>query len=174
MALNLISRMMSDWYKDEYFWRHPGSGDAGDLIYNTMARVIDMGDRSNWAHESYYRCKKLLEQGKRWPNYLSLASTAPNFLVWWFCKGYTRPQCFMTRDPYVAVIACAFHLGRGEEVVSITIPWYCYSRETWRWRRRLIEDNRPAWRRRLTHYKALATGINTMDDPNIIANMEDI
>ena len=164
-----------EWFKDGNFWRHrnPESGDAGDLIYNTMARIIDMEDQSDWAHASFDVCKQLLSEGKRWPDRLTQANTAKNRLQWKLCKGYTRPQDAMTRDPYVGTIACALFLDRPEEILSITIPWSCYSPATWRWLRTLKHDRQSLWVQRLDYYRALSVVIKNSSNPNIVENKKD-
>lgn len=166
---------MSKWILDGNCWRDENSGDAGDYIFNAMSRDIDMEDKSERGHRAYEECRNLLvEERKRWPDRLNQEDTAPNFIAWWFNDDkYTRPQRFLTRDPYITVICRAEQLGRAEEIENIKIPWYCYSPKTWKWRRKLIKDNRANWKRRLTHYKARATAIATSDDPNIIANRKE-
>ncbi|MCJ7696518.1 MAG: hypothetical protein MUO40_13995 [Anaerolineaceae bacterium] len=165
---------MSYWIMYGDCWKAKESGDAGDFIYNAMARDSDMGDTSPRAHRAYKFCKDLLAEGKRWPDDLNQENTAKNRLQWWWNDWYTRPQDDMTRDPYVAVICRAEELGRSSEIADIKIPWYCYHRGTWKWRKRLISDARPAWRKRLTHYMVKATTISTSHDPIIIANKLEI
>lgn len=164
---------MSRWIKGDYLWIDQDSGDAGDIIYNSMSKIIDMEDRSIWANDSLSYCIALLDNHQRWPDMLNQENTAKNFLQWWLNDKYSRPQHFLTRDPYYSVICCAEFLKRADEIESIKIPWYCFSPAMWIWRRKLIKDNRPNWRKRLTHYKALATQIATSDDPNIIANKKE-
>ena len=172
------------WFKDGNFWRHPGSSNAGDLIFNTMARIIDMEDTSDWAHASFDECKQLLSEDKRWPDRLTQEDTAKSMLQYRWVRflyrlnlrklRYSRPQDGMTRDPYVATITCALHLGRPEEISAITIPWTSYSRATWLWRRILIKDKQSMWVQRLDYYRALSVVIKNGSNPNIVANKEDI
>ena len=152
---------MSDWFKDGPYWRHPDSGDAGDLVYNTMSRIIDMQDKSEWAEFSLLECMDLLIVGKRWPDRLNYIPTG-------------RSQTKMTRDPYIAFYCCAMFLGRPEYVEYVEMPWYCYSPRTWRWHRRLIKKpDKPWWKLRLRHYRDLAMAIKTSNNPNIIKNKEE-
>ena len=165
---------MSKWILDGNCWRDENSGDAGDYIYNAMSREIDMNNKSDRAHRAYEECRDLLATGRRWPDRLTQSDTAKNFIQWWLSKKYTRPQHYLTRDPYLAVITCAVHLGRADEIKDIKIPWYCYSPRTWRWRKKLIQSRKkPWWKWRLDHYRYLALAFKTSDDPNIIANKED-
>jgi len=72
----------------------------------------------------------------------------------------------MTRDPYIALGACYEHLLffaneleaeiLMEAYETTTIPLYLYRPHIWRWRRRLIKDTRPHWRKRLTYLRAFA------------------
>ena len=157
--------MDKQWFKDGYFWRHPGSRDAGDLIYNTMSRIIDMEDKSEWAYISLDFCILLLFDGKRWPNRLNQDNTAKNWFQWKWSRllkngKYTRPQTNMTRDPYIATITCAIFLGGHDYIQNIHIPIHLYSLKTWRWRRRLIKDSRPDWVQRLDYLRSTATRMN--------------
>ena len=162
------------WWKDGFFWRHPSSGDAGDLIFNTLARIIDMNDKSEWAKCSLLECMDLLLVDKRWPDRLNQENTAKNRLQWWFGKGYTRPQDDMTRDPYVAFYCCALFLGFSNWIEMVPIPWYCFSPGVSWWRHKLMRPRKkPWWRWRLDHYQYLALAIKTSDDPNIISNKDE-
>ena len=165
---------MSKWRLDGFLWRDRNSGDSGDVIYNTMTRIIDMEVRDQWAHYSFEYCCTLLRHNKRWPDRLNQENTAKNRIQWWLSDRYTRPQDDMTRDPYIACICCAMHLGRPEDIEDIRIPWYLYHRKTWRWRKKLIKDDRELWKKRLSYYRALAVVIKNSDDPNIIANKLEI
>ena len=175
--------MKKQWFKDGNFWRHPGSWDCGDLIFNTMARIIDMGDISDWAHASFDECKQLLSEDKRWPDRLNQENTAKNMLQYWWAKflwrlnlrelTHSRPQSGMTRDPYIATITCALHLSRPEEILAITIPCTSYSTATWRWLKTLKHDRQPIWVQRLDYYRALSVVIKNSNDPNIVENKED-
>lgn len=157
--------MDEQWFKDGYFWRHSVSTNAGDLIYNTMSRIIDMRDKSDWAYSALDACFLLLFDRKRWPNRLSRDDMAKNWFQWQWSKflgngKYSRPQGNMTRDPYIAVITCALFLDQHEVIENIHIPLYLYSRETWVWRRRLIKDNRKNYIQRLDYLRATATRMN--------------
>ena len=154
--------MMSDWYKDGFYWRHPDSGDAGDLIFNTLSRIIDMDDDSDWAWEAFCECGMLLEQGKRWPDRFNDIPTR-------------RSQTKMTRDPYTVYYTLAVKWGCIDLIEGIRMPWYCYSPIVWRWKKRLIKERKkPWWRWRLSHYRYLALVFKTSDDPNIISNQSEL
>lgn len=152
---------MKNWYKDGYYWRHPGSGDAGDLIYNTMSRIIDMDDKSEWAYTSLLDCINLLNEGKRWPDRLTQTDTARTWLGWKLSKKLTRPQHILTRDPFIATITCAIYLDMDYQ---LTIPWYCYYRRVSKWKRRLETDKRPDWRKRLDYMMSTATRLRYLQD----------
>lgn len=156
---------MRNWFKDGYFWRHPGSANAGDLIYNTMSRIIDMQDKSDWAHTALDYCILLLFERKRWPYRLNQDNTAKNWFQWKWSKllkngKYTRPQGNMTRDPFIATITCCLFLDRWEHIEAIKLPIHLYTPKTWRWRRRLIKDNRKQYVQRLSYMKATAVRMN--------------
>ena len=156
---------MKDWFRDGFFWRHPGSTGPGDLIYNTMSRIIDMNDKSDWAYTSLDWCILLLDRRKRWPNRLNKDNMAKNWFQWKWSQllkngKYSRPQGNMTRDPFIAVITCCLHLGVHEYIEHIRIPLHLYTPNTWRWKRRLVKDSRADWIQRLGYLKATATRMN--------------
>lgn len=152
---------MKDWFKDGYFWRHNQSTGPGDLIYNTMSRIIDMNDKSDWAYTSLDWCIILLYDRKRWPNRFNREDMAKNWFQWKLSGGrYTRPQGNMTRDPFIAVITCCLHLEVHEYIEHIHIPLHLYNPKTWRWKSRLIKDSRPDWIQRLDYLRDSASRMN--------------
>ena len=134
---------MNSFYKDGYFWRKPGPewekdlyGEAvngkGDLIFNTCAKIIDDGDRSEWGEDALGACSELLRTNKRWPDRMDQN-----------CDGITyRTQDDMTRDPYISwITACLTVLKYSwawSWIYSISIPWYLFNPGVWTWRRYLI------------------------------------
>lgn len=175
--------MEKQWFKDGNFWRHPGSGDYGDLIFNTMSRIIDMEDKTDWAYSSLKECADLLKIDKRWPDRFNELEDAKNVVVYrwnmflkWLGvdKEYPeRAQNDMTRDPYIAFYCCAMFLGEDHYIKEIKIKWYTYSPGTFRWRKRLIGNKKPNWVNRLEYYRSLAKVIKYSDDPNIVANKKE-
>lgn len=151
---------MSKWYKWKGYWRRTnddGRDGTGDLIFNTMTKIIDDKDTSHWAFNAFFQCHYLLKEGLRWPNELNLPGQAPNWWIWYVCKFFGikkysyRCQRDMTRDPYIAFYACYAHL-KGintyyDDVIDhyfkeIEIPWRLYSFVTWKWREQLLNDER--------------------------------
>ena len=138
---------MRVWYKDSFFWRHNESSNAGDLIFNTMDKVLRDSDTSDWAVDALYSCANLLIDGKRWPNRLNQADTAKTWLQWkWYKWGlgktvYSRPQQTMTRDPYIAFYADCIRLDHPERIREIKLPWNAFAPSTYYWRKYLISHN---------------------------------
>ena len=147
---------MSYFRQDGFFWVHDG-GDAGDLIYNTLSRILDQDDNSDWAWESFESCGQLLKQGKRWPNSMNDIPTK-------------RSQTLMTRDPYIVYYTLAVKWDCIDLVKDLPMPWYCFSPIVSLWRHKLINDNQPLWKKRLDYYRAKAVVFKNHNDPNIIAN----
>lgn len=176
--------MAKVWYKYGYFWRR-GDGDddqspldrgdgTGDLIFNTLSKIVEDEDTSKWAFYSWLSCAGLLMDRKRWPNEFNAGTEAWNRWVWypyiWITKRnkrkWTRPQSDMTRDPYHTFGDCYAHLyGTQEEFFNpwmknvfkmVKIPWYVFRLDTWIWRRRLIKDNSPHYVKRLRMIKSRA------------------
>ena len=165
---------MNSFYKDGCFWRKPGPewekdlyGEAvngkGDLIFNTCAKIIDDGNRSEWADDAIIECGCLLEEGKRWPTRMNGMNDSENRMQWILSKikyklkiksywivpdheeGYIakkiltvlyRPQNDLTRDPFIAFFTAV--TLRDNIISTITIPWYLFNPGVWTWRRYLI------------------------------------
>jgi len=62
----------------------------------------------------------------------------------------------MSKDPYIAWITACTLSGNEYIIKGVTLPWYLFSQPTWRWRRRLIEDNRDEYVQRLGYLRSLA------------------
>jgi len=139
--------MEHDWFKDGPYWRHPGSSNAGDLIFNTCDKLIRDGDLSDWAHKAMWACYDLLSVPIRWPGRLNEPDTAPTWIQWkWYKWGlgekvYSRPQQTMTRDPYIAFYAACIHLDHRELIREIKLPWNAFAPSTYYWRKYLISHN---------------------------------
>jgi len=85
-----------------YFYWHPGAGN-GDLIYNTCREIIDRNDRSPWANNALLTCLVLLDEGKRWPDWMEKDGYVTT-------ESHTQDQ--VTQDPWIMAYCCAAHLGR--------------------------------------------------------------
>jgi len=175
--------MKKQWFKDGNFWRHPGGGNYGDLIFNTMSRIIDMGDESEWAYSSLHECADLLIAHKRWPDRFNDPNDAKNLIVYkwnkflkWLGveKDYPgRFQSGMTRDPYVAFYCCAMFLGEEHYIGEVKNVWYSANLNYLLWRKRLMGNRKLPWVNRLEYYRSLAKVILYSTNPNIVANKED-
>ena len=160
--------MMTDWYKEGYFWRkkgpeweeqiygYPISG-KGDLIFNTCAKIIDDRDTSDWAKLAELLCWECLYNGKRWPDDMNHYFDAVNWFQWrWSQLLYKlkirktvmyRPQNNMTRDPFIAWMTLSVIF---DEIIVMKIPWYLFRPSIWIWRRYLITGRGLWWYRFLT------------------------
>lgn len=149
------------YFKDGYYWRKQSPGweldnygdvpnGKGDLISNTMMRIMFDDDNSEWAYNALATCKHLLIFRVRWPKWMNQEMDAKNWIDWkwsqlWFKGGlFTdetvkyRPQGNMTRDPYTYFYACCVHLDKLDYIKSVTIPFHLYKTTVWVWRYHLI------------------------------------
>lgn len=170
------------WYKYKFFWRRgdndgdnsPHDRDDGtcDLIFNTLTKIVEDYDFSDWARHSFIECAFLLSNRKRWPDEFNIGNEAPKRWIWYLYKflgikkyGY-RSQDDITRDPHIAFGVCYAHLyyshgGHYNTTLrviyeSVKIPWFLYRHKTWSWRKRRIKDTRAHYKKRLTQYRGLA------------------
>ena len=132
---------ITEFYKEGSYYRGPEKQlelavygfyprGLGDLIYNTLRKIIETNDKSPWAYTAFSNCSELLYQGKRWPDCV-------NPLVIEGKEPY-RSQYSMTRDPWVTLYACAVHLNRKQYIQYAKPPLKLYSPEVWAWRRALL------------------------------------
>ena len=173
------------WYKYKYFWRRGDKdGDqspldrddgTGDLIFNTLTKILIDKDFSPWAIEAFMVCADLLIARKRYPNEFLVGRETPNMINHWWRKiikkekGLLRPQGRMSRDPFTALGALyAFFMLNidndlekrriQEKFDKVTIPLHLqYSFATMKWWRRLKKDDRVHFVKRLGYFKALGT-----------------
>lgn len=131
---------INKFYKEGHFYRGPQKDweyflygfnprGLGDLIYNTLRKIIETNDKSHWAYSAFQECADLLVYGKRWPDELN----PPNIPG----KEPYRSQFSVTRDPFIALWACAIHLNR-KQFIKAKPPRKLYSPEVWAWRRALL------------------------------------
>jgi hypothetical protein len=155
-----------DWAIREYGMN---VGSKGDLIYENMFQIWVDRDGSPWAYNCVIMCADLLLLGKRWPDSMNQAIDAKTWLgMKWSDLLYKlrlipshkyRPQkgfFAMTRDPYISFYNTCLALHLYELIEEVAMPWYCYNPKVWRWRRRLIKDNRKLYVRRLDMLMASA------------------
>jgi hypothetical protein len=173
---------MKVWYTYENFWRR-GDGDddhtpqdrddgTGDIIWNTLTKIVIDKDTSTWAVVSFCECAKLLRDDRRWPYGFDSGSEAPSIFIWYLHKALgikkyaNRPANDMTRDPHIAFGACYAHLLRSHnwacdmrlksEYESVKMPLRIRRRTTTAWRKRMIKDNRKHYVKRLSYFRARA------------------
>ena len=157
----LYVTLSNDWYLKHY--KHESYG-KGDIIYQTLRKIIEDNDKSEWAYQAFEICAGLLFERRRWPVELDNDNDAHNWLVyrWSYLKFKVKYKCKMkkhgpvpwprlyrphgnvTRDPYIYLYACAVHLNRLQFIEVVTIPPRLYSRRTWLWREVLIQGERNA------------------------------
>lgn len=162
--------MENSFYRDGTFWRKKsadGSDGKGDLIFNTCYKIIQDVDVSPWALSALGSCGLLLKMRKRWPNRMDDGMDAESWIeriivrslkkIGIVVKRYEfRYQGRMTRDGYIAWITACTLTHNEYMIKGVTLPWYLYSRNTWRWRRRLIQDDRMDYVQRLGYLRSLA------------------
>jgi hypothetical protein len=151
-----------DWYKDGLFWRDMSgewarrrygfdSNGKGDVISNTMMKIIHHDDRSPEAYESLESCKQLLLNHRRWPRRMNHAHDSKNridlwwgkFLHWIKIRDYIpyRWSSGMTRDPYIFFYVACILLDREEWIREVKMPIYIWLPGVWAWRKTLYKRN---------------------------------
>ena len=169
------------WYKDDFLWMHKSQdwefveygfypNGIGDCVFNTMLRVFEQKDISDWAHHALIECACLLWEGKRWPDKYNNEFMAKNRIDEYWSKllhklnirkfHKYRPQKSITRDPFYPFYLCCIMFDRMNLIEDVKIPWYLYSPEIWRWRKRLIKDNSKDYVKRLRYLRSLANVMN--------------
>jgi hypothetical protein len=136
---------------------------VSDLIFNNASMIKETGDESEWAVDCLERCFLLLDQRKRWPDSIDAwipddrqcrtrVGTFINKQGWRIARRLGRDgmrkfrsQGDMTRDPYIASIACAVEMDRMDLVMEVELPWYLWRPTTSRWLRYLREPTRKHW-----------------------------
>jgi len=181
-----MSNRPIEWYKWGYFWRRGDAdedegpldrGDGtGDVIFNTLTKIVVDQDTSTWAYTAFFSCVYLLENRKRWPDEMNTGYEARNMVGYWIRKVWRmvfgshkplyKPQSRMSRDPFIAAGACYWHLKENCENLNIQlniffrnleIPLHlCYAMTTCRWFRRLKVDGRKFYVKQLDYFKAKA------------------
>ena len=106
----------------------------GDLIYNTLRKIIETNDKSEWAHRALDECAVLLYLDKRWPDYMNEEVVGDKY----------RSQYSMTRDPYILFYACAIHLDE-RRYIKMKPPLRLYTPHVWAWRRVLLGKPNLYW-----------------------------
>ena len=156
-----------------------------DLIFNTCYKILRDKDKSDWAYDAIEDCSNLLLDSKRWPDRMSDDSdcktwcerifnrTSRDIVKWIERKINRQVKCFdrfrhpkfryqgrMVRDSFIALYPACLFLGEPGYIEAVPINWYLYSPKTWRWRRRLIRDNRIDYVIRLGYLRSLSNTIN--------------
>ena len=165
---------------DDYTAQDRGDG-VVDLIFNTLSKIHYEQDCSDWAHQSFYFMSLLLRTGIR---YTEEFVSEYEVKVWWmyyirrlyrkplgklgvkFKKPMYRKFDDITRDPFKAYYAVyamlykqATRCDRETLTVafeSVTIPLRIRRGSIVKLRRRLIDDDRPYYVKRLTYLEACA------------------
>lgn len=125
----------------------------GDLIYNTLRKILEDNDLSAWALDSYEVCEKLLEHGLRWPTNLTYELSdriARNRIDWEWSKllyklGVQktvkyRHQRSMTRDPWILYYCCTIHFNKPIQLCRFP-QWWLYRPKIWEWIKALQGKN---------------------------------
>jgi len=168
------------WYKDGYFWVDPTQKWANDYYgyvtnnkfdtaHNTCDRIVIEDDRSDWAEKAVFACFKLLyrKPRRRWPVRLDHPKDSMSWLHWrgrqllrWLYLIDSPPYGWvhrMSRDPFIALISAATMFPEIHLIIDvISIPWYLYRPNTWRWHRKLKKDNRKEYVKELDYLRAKA------------------
>jgi hypothetical protein len=172
------------WYRYENFWRR-GDGDGnelptdrgdgtGDLIWNTLTKILMDREISEWSIKAFFDCADLLIQRKRYPKEFLVGKETPNMIVFWWKslikkENVLKPQGRMSRDPFIALGSLyAFFMkeidDKGDryrihsKFLEVKIPLHLrYSISTMNWWRKLKFDDREHYVIRLDYIKSLGT-----------------
>jgi len=172
----------ANWYKEGFFWVDPSdpwdiryygmiSNNKFDTISNTCGKIVYDNDHSEWAHIALNQCAALLTNRVRWPYWMNHEKDPKTRIGWRFRRLlqqlYLTGEPFvyghrkrMSRDPFIGFFTACVMLNQMHHIKNITIPWYLYRPGTWRWRKRLIEDNREHYRQRITYMYAKAITVH--------------
>jgi len=140
------------WYiSEERQWEYDMYGfyprGLGDIIYNTLRKIIETNDTSKWAYTVFDKCTVLLIQGKRWPDEMHPEQSTPISLIrwatknmhkWgWIEKAKYRSQTSMTRDPWILYYAACIHLNK-RAFINLYPPVRRYRPVLWELRKALL------------------------------------
>lgn len=131
--MDLIKDLIKEdgWYRSsERQWEYDMYGflprGLGDLIYNTLRKIIETNDTSKWAYKAFDMCTVLLIQNKRWPDSMQpdqathldiIRFVTKKMHKWgWIEKAKYRSQRSMTRDPWTLYYAACIHLGKRDYI----------------------------------------------------------
>ena len=147
------------WVTDLFGYESPRG--VQDFIYNNCRMIIETQDKSDWALHLFAKCKFLLRERQRWPEFLQeqipwerQCKTRLGSLynkekfrhykrvnerreekgeekVKFTCKSRSWRDC--TRDIYISGIACAVFFDDIQFIKDISIPWYLWRPNTWAW-----------------------------------------
>ncbi len=171
------------WIKHGYLWTKIDNERLtyGDIIFNTMSKIVEDGDTSEWALYSWFECAMLLRSKKRWPDEFKKDHEAPNRWVYYIYRTWrkyilkqwkgeqkwSRPQKDITRDPHYTFGDCYVHLhGNYGELMdrfltdtyhSIKLPWYVWRYSFYQWKKRLKGTDSKHFVKRLRSIRARAT-----------------
>jgi len=160
------------WFKDGYFYRHndpswalrvrgADSKSKGDLIFNTLKKIIDDEDRSEWAYLSLMSCKMLLLDGKRWPDTMNQEGDCRGWICFFAQKiremlkfkawRHGHQKC-MSRDPWIMFFVASFLMNRFVNF-ELKPQWRLYRPNVWRWMKYLRTQDRRYKERYLKHLR---------------------
>jgi len=153
------------WETDLYRFRMRSG--FGDLITNNCKEIIRTEDKSEWAYECMANCFELLRWEQRWTDTIDMEIPSDRQCKTRLCSWLNkmkfriakklgikvmvkyRSQGDLTRDIYIAAIACAVYLNRLQ-FIQISIPWYLWRPTTWTWHKYLknpTDKNLHRWER---------------------------
>ena len=154
---------IEQWQTDLY--GYPLERGYGDFITINCKMILKTKDKSPWALELFEKCKFLLRERQRWPEFLQeqipwerQCKTRLGSLynkekfrhykrvnkrreergeekLKYTCKY--RSWRDMTRDGYFAALACAVFLNDKQFIKDISMPWYLYRPNAWVWHKYL-------------------------------------
>ena len=114
----------------------------GDYIFNNCDRIVRVNDHSEKAYYMMLDCYDLIQQKKRWPDYMN---THPSVVKTWFARIINRTinkiagkyllpyryQGRMVRDIYIAFAPVAIMHYSWDLIGKIKPAWYVYRPSFW-------------------------------------------
>ena len=123
----------------------------GDCLFNSLTRILDQNDHSDWADKCIETCSNLLKERKRWCEELNDSNDAKNRIDEYWSKlmhkwGFRdhhkyRPQKSITRDPWIALYVVAVDRDRRGLLLNKP-PWWLRTPTFAAWRKHLIKPNK--------------------------------
>ena len=180
-----MKKATGPFHKDSYFYRRSdppwairlyrkNTWDKGDLLSNTLKKIIDDEDFSEWAYISLGMCFGLLKEGKRWPDPFSQDIDCKTIACFYWQKIKFQAlklaerlkadkiansihckfglQKNPSRDPWTYAMVAAYKMNRFE-YFTLRPQRRLWRPGFWAWMNYLESGGDPKWKRRYYFWK---------------------